>query len=80
MHTHQNNLFLIPKIVLNNPKQNLVDPKNDFSISFINFSFLTSISSIDKRGMRVCKVPLIARITSCIEQSVGSVHQANTDG
>jgi hypothetical protein len=30
--------------------------------------------------MRVCKVPLIARITSCIEQSVGSVHQANTDG
>jgi hypothetical protein len=83
MHMHQNNLFLIQKIVLNNPKHNLVDPKKTTilqSLSSIFPSFLTSVSSIDKRGIRVCKVPLIARINSCTEQFVASFHHANTDG
>jgi hypothetical protein len=83
MHKHRNNSFLIRKNLLNNPTHDLVDPKNQFFLYFFKYifpSFLTLVSSIDKRGTRVWKVPLIARIISCIEQSVSSFHHANNDG
>lgn len=81
MNKHQNNFFLIPKNFLYIPKHNPIDSKNSFKrIFFLSIDRFTSLSSIDKRGTRVCNVPLIARINSCIEQSVGSYHQANDDG
>jgi hypothetical protein len=80
MHMHQNILFLIPKNFRNIPKHNPIDSKNNLQIKFLLKHFFTSELSIDKRGTRVCNVPLIARINSCVEQAVDSYHQANKDG
>ena len=82
MNTHQNNPFRIRNIYPNNLSNKSIDSKakspRQSNQTFL--LFLTSFSSFDKRGTRVCNVPLIARTNSCIEHSVGSYHQADNDG